>query len=288
MSCRYKTNKLPGWVTHISYYSIPITVNLNNSLSKRMFVFIHAWQHFIYSNIEIIASASNNCSSFRDFQTAPNFETTSSLSLPESRFLEKRPPASNNAPANGKLPPKITKIMALQLRPNRHHGISNHRRLGCLFNRLSMCRSMKTSKLCVTGFCEGNSPVTGEFPAQRASDAVSIWWRHRENLHVFRRLCESQFKLVSVNNGVHNEYWYNYSERQYMGNITAHALTCLFEEYLRIWWRQDMGIFPHNWHSKSQWYGTLMFYVWLSWTNCWTDSQVTGDFKRHEASVTSL
>ena len=32
----------------------------------------------------------------------------------------------------------------------------------------------------VTGFCAGNSPVTGEFPAQMASNAenVSIWWRH--------------------------------------------------------------------------------------------------------------
>ena len=41
-------------------------------------------------------------------------------------------------------------------------------------------RSKKTSKLCVTGLCAGNSPVTGEFPAQRASSAenVSIWWRH--------------------------------------------------------------------------------------------------------------
>ena len=41
-------------------------------------------------------------------------------------------------------------------------------------------RSKKTSKLCVTDLCEGNSPVTGEFPAQRASNArnVSIWWRH--------------------------------------------------------------------------------------------------------------
>ena len=26
--------------------------------------------------------------------------------------------------------------------------------------------------------CEGNSPLTGEFPSQRASN-VSIWWRHR-------------------------------------------------------------------------------------------------------------
>ena len=38
----------------------------------------------------------------------------------------------------------------------------------------------KTSKLRVTGLCEGDSPGTGEFPAQRASNAenVSIWWRH--------------------------------------------------------------------------------------------------------------
>ena len=30
-------------------------------------------------------------------------------------------------------------------------------------------------------FCEGNPSVTGEFPAQRASNAdhVSMWWRHR-------------------------------------------------------------------------------------------------------------
>ena len=43
-------------------------------------------------------------------------------------------------------------------------------------------RSKKTSKLRVTGLCEGNSPVTGEFPAQRASNAenVSIWWRHHD------------------------------------------------------------------------------------------------------------
>ena len=35
----------------------------------------------------------------------------------------------------------------------------------------------KTSKLRVTGLCWGNSPVTGEFPAQMASNAenVSTW-----------------------------------------------------------------------------------------------------------------
>ena len=44
----------------------------------------------------------------------------------------------------------------------------------------SRTRSRKTSKLRVTGLCEENLPLTGEFPAQRASNAenVSIWWRH--------------------------------------------------------------------------------------------------------------
>ena len=37
----------------------------------------------------------------------------------------------------------------------------------------------KTSKFRVTGLCAGNSPVTGEFPTQKASNEenVSIWWR---------------------------------------------------------------------------------------------------------------
>ena len=50
----------------------------------------------------------------------------------------------------------------------------------CLLNRLLRCRSTKTSKLRVTGLCERNSPMTGEFPAQTASNAenVSIWWGH--------------------------------------------------------------------------------------------------------------
>ena len=52
----------------------------------------------------------------------------------------------------------------------------------CLLNRLFRRRSKKISKLRVTGLCAGNSPATGEFPAQMASYAenVSIWWRHHD------------------------------------------------------------------------------------------------------------
>ena len=71
---------------------------------------------------------------------------------------------------------------ALQLRHNEHDIVSNHQPHDCLLNRLFGRRSKKTSKLRDTGLCTGNSPGTGEFPAQRASNAenVSIWWRHHE------------------------------------------------------------------------------------------------------------
>ena len=70
----------------------------------------------------------------------------------------------------------------LHWRHNEHDGVSNHQPHDSLLNRLFRRRSKKTSKLRVTGLCAGNSPVTGEFPALRASNAenVSIWWRHHE------------------------------------------------------------------------------------------------------------
>ena len=69
----------------------------------------------------------------------------------------------------------------LQWRHNGCHDVSNPQPHDCLLNRLFRRRSKKTSKLRVTGPCEGISLMTEEFPAQRTSD-VSIWWRHHGNL----------------------------------------------------------------------------------------------------------
>ena len=73
----------------------------------------------------------------------------------------------------------LLSISSLRWRHNGHDGVSNHQPHHCLLNRLFGCRPKKTSKLRVTGLCAGNSPETGEFPAQMASNAenVSIWWR---------------------------------------------------------------------------------------------------------------
>ena len=63
-------------------------------------------------------------------------------------------------------------------------GGSNHQPYDCLINCLFRHRWKKTSKLRVTGLCEGNSSVIGEFPTQRDSNVenVSIWWRHHEQI----------------------------------------------------------------------------------------------------------
>ena len=67
---------------------------------------------------------------------------------------------------SGMYPVKIIHI--LQWRHNERDGISNHQPHDCLLNRLLRRKSKKTSHLRVTGLCEGNSPVTGEFPTQKS------------------------------------------------------------------------------------------------------------------------
>ena len=71
---------------------------------------------------------------------------------------------------------------ALQWRHNGRDSVSNHQPHNYLLNGLFRRRSKKTWKLRVTGLCAGNSPRTGEFPAQMASNAenVSISWRHHD------------------------------------------------------------------------------------------------------------
>ena len=87
-----------------------------------------------------------------------------------------------------------------QWRHNECDDVSNRQSHDCLLNGLFRHGSKKTSKLRVTGLCEGNSPVTGEFPAQRDSNAenVSIWWRHH---------------VQSCNPSFVSSYWHSFEDR---------------------------------------------------------------------------
>ena len=98
-------------------------------------------------------------------------------------------------------------VSSLRWRHNERDCVSDHQPRDCLLNRLFERRSKKTLKLRVTGLCAGNSPGTGEFPAQMASYAenVSIWWRHHVSCHDLPKMsCASQ-TTVKPENSVDNE-----------------------------------------------------------------------------------
>ena len=106
-------------------------------------------------------------------------------------------------------------------------------------------RSKKTSKLRVTGFCVGNSPGTGELPAQRASNAenVSIWWRH----HVYGT---PALWLIDF---IINQWWRNsfditiLSNKQLWSNMwipmsrsfSAKAYAAAYWRIKKMWWRNS-------------------------------------------------
>ena len=80
----------------------------------------------------------------------------------------------------------------------------------------------KTSKLCITGPCEGNSPLTHEFPAQKTStmENVSIWWRH----HELGQFCRQQH--ISV-----------YFTDSTVGSTLQYTWRCYDMETLLCYWR---------------------------------------------------
>ena len=96
---------------------------------------------------------------------------------------------------------KSQSMIALQWRHNGPDGVSNHQPHDCLLNRFFSRTSKKISKLRVTGFCEGNSPVAGNV------ENVSIWWRHHENRDwaaLFNDTARGYPVIVSVLRACHN------------------------------------------------------------------------------------
>ena len=131
-------------------------------------------------------------------------------------------------------------------------GVSNYQRFDCLLNRLFKRRSKKTSKLRVTGLCEGNSPVTDEFPAQRANNAenVSISWRH----HGHRRQHRFPIRTHSLSYGIH-----------FARNITSFLLLGLYPISFRFFPRDycPIGVwYPCGGHYFERWYPFAMDMLW--------------------------
>ena len=118
----------------------------------------------------------------------------------------------------------------LQWRHNGHNSVPNHQPYDCLLNRLFRRRSKNTSKLRATGLCAGNSPGTGEFPAQMASytENVSIWWRHHASRNCFtvQTGCPESFGITIMQLGCVGGYYLNVIGTANVVSRTAGEVTC--------------------------------------------------------------
>ena len=124
---------------------------------------------------------------------------------------------------------------ALQWRHNGHNGVSNPQPHDCLLNRLFRRRS----KNCVTGLCAGNSSVTGELPAQNASNAdffstlmTSSWSIARISM----RICREPTSFFSTKS-YHFSCWTRFGKQKHteMAKVfVLHSQYCLSKTSL-VW-----------------------------------------------------
>ena len=146
--------------------------------------------------------------------------------------------------------------VSLQWRHKGHDSVSNHRRFDCLLNRLFRRKSKKTSKLRVTGVFAGNSPVTGEFPTQKASNAenVSIWWRHHAKVTFY---CIQQKKNIghTVTHCTHTRKTHS-SQASYgvsfvitSGKWPRHIAGAMYMKYIWLYWAAIPRIIIIIWYN---------------------------------------
>ena len=113
----------------------------------------------------------------------------------------------------------------LHWRHNGRDGVLNHQPH---LNHWFRHRSKKTPKLLVTDHCAGNLPVTGEFPAQMASNAenVSIWWRLHDMPNLVRQSGGNRDVLQQKLNAINMESVPVLSWN--MKSIAYNCIQCIF------------------------------------------------------------
>ena len=159
---------------------------------------------------------------------------------------------------------------SLQWRHNECDGVSNHQPHHCLLNGLFRRRSKKTSKLRVTCLCEGNSPVTGEFPVRRASNAenVSIWWRHNGQKGLFfGSFC--LFICISLSSYI--IYW---PSKIIFLRLNGFLHVIYHMKTLSILLAHcERNPSPSNSTDKGSISWCWMLSLFLVWTSCWTNNR---------------
>ena len=160
-----------------------------------------------------------------------------------------------------------------------HHygcdGVLNHRPHDCLLNRLFRRRSKKTSKLHVTGPCEGNSPVAGEFPGQMASNAKMLPFddvimqfetalickqvqqdRFLLNRHIHRLISTMGFPIL-----VRCHFYIEFGPRYLVGGRRAVNTNDI-----------NADLSPSRFAFVYHWIVIKGSFIWYKWSNSWQKS----------------
>ena len=197
---------------------------------------------FISCNVQLVMKISSNCLYHR-FSDDPN-----GTQISWKQFYVILCETMNRLACNNAAKTYFTSLQdSLRWRHNGCDSVSNRQPHHCLLNRLFRRRSKKTSKLRVTGLCVVNSPGTGEFSAQMASNAekVSIWWRHHVGLEAHvkspaSRLSAQLFVLAQIKENIkaprHWPLWGESTGSPHTGPVTQ------FSSNVSIWWRQYVEI----------------------------------------------
>ena len=130
----------------------------------------------------------------------------------------------------------------LQWRHNGHDGVWNHQRRHCLLNRVFRRRSKKTPKLRITDLCLGNSPVTGEFPAQMAITRkmflfYDVTMKHHGSLSLLWPFGIG-YPITTLWQLTNTKHWHNYTvliKYPWFAIESQIVRTCCFP-LLQYWW----------------------------------------------------
>ena len=190
-----------------------------------------------------------------------------------------------------------------------------------MFTHLFSRRSKKTSKLRVTGLCGGNSPGTGEFPAQMTSNAenVSPRWRHHAIFHIKADTnsllipCSIVPVRVVMEVCAHCSRWgICVSHSLLIGHMYASYYLWLQSLWrFRSYWRNPMSTYSNGSFMITSWYGHTLLALcarnlhvtgglptkMISMRGCdafvvslsnLRISRIVGNFWRYDVHVTSL
>ena len=138
-------------------------------------------------------------------------------------------------------------------------GITN-----CLFNRLFRRRQKKPSKFRVTGHCEGKTPLTGEFPAQRTSNAEKCFHLMTSSWDGPRSVCTSCVFTIMLRRGM------GYLFSCWSHICTAHTFSHCSVSGMsaQILGHQQEHFFPR---SKAYFQDNFCHYQWFRWSFLWSE-----------------